>query len=133
MMNQKEIFYLMFFALDKCTRTNPTDPLMCFCSDMDPFLFVGEESADPAVSDDFDKFFQKNVPNRTLNAQESLAFVKAFLESIQEYTYSWPEIKAAIESVSEEEWAAAAEKLPSLPRGINPFDGMDHLPLRDAF
>lgn len=132
-MNQKEIFNLMFFALDKCTRTNPTDALLCFCSDMDPFLFKGEMSADPAVSDDFNKFFQKTVPGQTLGVQESLAFVKAFLESIQEYTYSWPKVKAAIESVSEEEWAAAAEKLPSLPEGVNPFDGMDHLPLRDAF
>lgn len=129
-MNQKEIFNLMFFALDYCGRTNPSDELLCFCSDMDPFLFKGEMSADPAVSDDFNKFFQKNVPGQTLNAQESLAFVKAFLESIQEYTYSWPKVKAAIESVSEEEWAAAAEKMRSLPRGVNPFDGTDYLPLR---
>ncbi|MGN1275157.1 MAG: hypothetical protein ACI4UF_11265 [Thermoguttaceae bacterium] len=132
-MNQKEIFNLMFFALDKCTRTNPTDALLSFCGDVDPFLFTDRTSADPAVSDDFDKFFQKTVPGQTLGVQESLAFVKAFLESIQEYTYSWPKVKAAIESVSEDDWAEAAEKMRSLPRGVNPFDGMDHLPLRDAF
>ena len=46
-------FLATFYALDEMYQKYPSSSLAVICGDMDPFLFVGLKSADPASYEDF--------------------------------------------------------------------------------
>lgn len=48
-----DIFVMMYYALDSEYQDNPSEELRLFLSDLNPFRFADEGSADPAAYEDF--------------------------------------------------------------------------------
>lgn len=73
-------FVNMFYALDLAYDDNPSRTLGQFLSDMNPFLFRGAGSADPAIYAEFKHLFAMKFDNKNPDSKETYGFVVAYLE-----------------------------------------------------
>lgn len=54
-----DYFVLMYYALDSVYQDSPNEELLDYISDLNPFIWADESSADPAEYEDFKSEFQK--------------------------------------------------------------------------
>ena len=71
-------FIAMYYALDAAYDEIGGEELRRYLSDANPFLFIGEGSADPAVYAEFEQAY-KGTCGDCSNAQEALAAVRDYL------------------------------------------------------
>lgn len=59
-MSVYDFFVLMYYALDSVYQDSPDEELLDYISDLNPFIWADEGSADPAEYEDFKSDFQKH-------------------------------------------------------------------------
>ena len=80
-MNNFELFSLIFFMLNACWEDNKDENLAHFLSEMNPYLWEEEMSADPAWYEEFKDFMR----NKTIGTDNGFQLAKEFLKSIEFY------------------------------------------------
>ncbi len=84
-MTNFELFTLMYFVLDaEYEKDGKTDEhLMHYVSELNPFLWASEDSADPAYFYDFNKFMQ----NKTIGDDFGYFLIVEFIKTNDEYYF----------------------------------------------
>ena len=100
-MNRYEIFIMMFFCLDAYWDDNKTDSLGDLCSDLNPFLFKGIGSADPAYWAEFCKLY----PEKQYSISEGYTTAKEYVKRLDN-----AEATKAMNFYSLEKWEKAYNK-----------------------
>ena len=103
-MNAYETFILMFYALDAIYDENPNEALGDYLSGLNPFLFQGEGSADPAEFEEFNSEYKKKYAKSTISSEEAYNFCKAYLT-----THANGKIVDAFLQITLETWKAACD------------------------
>ena len=80
-MNVYAIFKLMYFALDSKWEKDKDEDLGQYLSEMNPFLWNDEGSADPEMYSKFKSKFQEKFNSNECSVEESYNFTKNFLEA----------------------------------------------------
>lgn len=96
-----DIFIMMFYALDAEYDDAPSEELRLFLSDMNPFIFKDEGSAEPSVYENFKKAYQEYGKT----AVDEYSFVSLFID-----TECTPAIKKAFSGISHDEWDEALKE-----------------------
>jgi hypothetical protein len=104
-MNQNKLFNMIFYALDNQYDLNKDEELGNFLSLMNPFLFKGEESADPSIYQNFKNEYENRFENEC-NAEEGYYFAKKWLEKQNSKA-----IIEAFNSVTLKEWIDAVNAI----------------------
>lgn len=106
-MNNFEFFSLIFLLLNKQWEINHDETLGNFLSEMNPYLWEDEISADHAVYAEFLDFMN----NKTIGSDYGYCLVNDYLDSISYYK----NIKRFLDEIDEKSWIESAEKLLSQP------------------
>ena len=100
-MNRYEIFVMMYFCLEAYWDDNKIDSLGDLCSELNPFLFKGIGSADPAYWADFcDEY-----PDKQFTTSEGYSIAKEYVKTLEN-----AEATKAFESYSLDQWEKAYSK-----------------------
>lgn len=75
-----DVFILMFDALDTIYDEEPNDSLGNYLSGLNPFLFEGRGSADPAEYDEFKAAYMKFFEEKEPTAEKTFSFCKEYLK-----------------------------------------------------
>ncbi len=110
-MNSFEFFCLIYFMLDHCWEETKDEKLTCSLSDMNPYLWMTEDSADPAVYANFQDFMQ----GKTLGDDNGFQLAKDFLKSLKDSSELYAGLDAYLDEYSQEEWDDAMRQLLSQP------------------
>ena len=94
-MNRFELFTMIFYVLDYYWDDNQGEELSIFLSDMSPFTFADESSADPAVYSEFCDFIMEDK----IEIDNSFELACKYIEWIYQ-----PYVTSAFEWITEEEW-----------------------------
>ena len=78
MMNQRDIFIMMYFCLDAYWEEHQTDELGNICSDHNPFLWEGETSGDPACYIEFCEL----VEDKNYSTEEGFEMAKKYVKTL---------------------------------------------------
>lgn len=106
MLNCYEAFKMLYYSLDYIWDETKDENLGEFCSNMNPFLWKGENSADPAVYSHFKKLFNEKF-NDECSYEEAYNFSKEYLKKeVDIYAKYGLE---AFEKISLENWKNACE------------------------
>lgn len=83
-MNKYQIFIALFYVLDAEYDECKDERLGNYLSGMNPFLFKGEGSADPAIYSEFSSIFKTKIGTveEELEYNEAYDFVKCYLGKI---------------------------------------------------
>ena len=100
-----DTFILMFDALDTIYDENPNVELGNYLSGLNPFLFEGEGSADPAEYDEFKNAYMKSFNNTLPSAKETYYFCKDYLKK-----NSPKQVIKAFEQINIDDWIASVEE-----------------------
>jgi hypothetical protein len=95
----------MFYGLDDQYDLNQNEKLGNFLSAMNPFLFKGEGSADPAIYEKFKGEYESCFSNEC-TVEDGYYFVKEWLKKQNNV-----ELNNAFEKITIEEWIEAANKM----------------------
>ncbi len=101
-MTTYELFTFLFSELDVQWEKCRDSDLGHFLSEMNPYLYEEEGSADPAIYEDFKIFFQ----NKKIEFDYGFKSIQDYLDSITFY----PNLKRFICKITREEWIKRAEK-----------------------
>lgn len=100
-MTNFELFTLMYFVLDaEYEKDGKTDErLMHYVSELNPFLWDAEDSADPAYFYDFNKFMQ----NKTIGDDCGYSLIVEFIKTNDEYYFGMEKyfLKTSVEAFKE--------------------------------
>lgn len=101
-MSVYDYFVMMYYSLDfeYENSDNPGEELRLFLSDLNPFIWAGENSADPATFENFKAAYQKYGTDEA----QGYTFVKKYIR--RECS---PIIQQAFSSTTEEDWMSAVE------------------------
>ena len=81
-MKPTEVFIAMYRAMDCLYWEDTTnEELRQFCSEANPYLFVGRYSADSAVEDEFLREVKKKFPTEEMTAEEAYAATCYYLQT----------------------------------------------------
>ena len=80
-MNTFEYFSLIFFMLDACWEDTKDTNLGQFLSEMNPYMWGTEDSADPAVYEEFKEFMK----DKNLGKDNGFELAKEYLKTIDFY------------------------------------------------
>lgn len=80
MLNCYNTFKMLYYTLDNIWDESKDENLGEFCSNMNPFLWKGEGSADPALYSHFKKQFEEKFKD-TCSYEEAYNFSKEFLKN----------------------------------------------------
>ena len=100
MMNRWDIFVMTFFYLDAYWDDHQTDELGNICSSMNPFLFGGVGSADPAIWAEFCDVYE----DRDYSVEEGYEIAKEYVA-----TFDSEEATKAMQDSSLEDWEEVYE------------------------
>ena len=89
-MTKFELFAMIFYALDAYYEEDTPEEINVFLSDMCPFTFADEGSADPVVYEDYCKF----VGNKEIVLENSFSLAKEYVYQIKDL-----DLKAAFETI----------------------------------
>ena len=77
MLNTYTSFKLLYYALDSIFDETKEEGLGEFCSNMNPFIFADEGSADPAIYSNYKKQFEERF-NIECSISEAYEFAKEY-------------------------------------------------------
>lgn len=100
-MSVYDYFVLMYYALDSAYQDSPNEELLDYISDLNPFIWADEGSADPAEYEEFKAAFQKYG---TIDAY-GYVFVKSYINR-----NCSDAIKNAFSSISKSAWKRAMKE-----------------------
>ena len=103
------IFKLMYFALDSKWEKNKDDDLGQYLSEMNPFLWNDEGSADPAMYSKFKAKFQENFNSNECSVEDSYNYTKSFLKA--DDNINAKKALGVFSNISLEEWIEASKKI----------------------
>ncbi len=106
-MNNFEFFSLIFFMLDACWDECKDEMLGHFLSEMNPYLWETEDSADPAVYSEFKAFMKDKV----IGEDNGFKLAKEYLKSIDFYQG----IEKYLDEYDQDGWNDAMQQLLSQP------------------
>ena len=106
-MNTFELFSLIFFMLDNCWDDCKNDSLGQFLSEMNPYSWETEDSADPAVYEEF-KIFMKD---KALGEDNGFQIAKDYLKTV---TY-FPGLEKYLDEYDQDGWNDAMQQLMNQP------------------
>lgn len=97
-----DYFVMMYYSLDFEYENgdNPSEELRLFLSDLNPFIWAGENSADPAAFEEFKAAYQKYGTDEA----QGYYFTKEYIR--RECS---PVIQQAFSPFTEEDWRTAVE------------------------
>lgn len=75
-----DVFKLLYYALDSTWNKTKNEDLGEYCSEMNPFLWKDEGSADLAVYSNFKEKFNKQFDNKC-SVENGFIFSKQFLDN----------------------------------------------------
>lgn len=75
-----DTFRLLYYSLDSIWEENKDENLGEFCSNMNPFLWKDEGSADPALYSHFKNLFEKKYKNEC-SYEDAYNFSKDYLKN----------------------------------------------------
>ena len=78
-----------------------------YLAEANPYLFVGRESADPAISAELNKFFDQFYSEDNITPEESYQFIRKYLSS--EYTDYYGDLLSLFDDISLDEWVALCQ------------------------
>lgn len=94
-MTKFELFVMIYYALDAYYEENVSEEINNFLSDMCPFTFADEGSADPAVYDEFCDFIKVDK----VEIEDSFEMACKYIKWINQ-----PYVTIAFEWVTKEDW-----------------------------
>ena len=94
-MTKYELFCMIFLAFDADWDDTQNEELREYLSDANPFLFKGENSADPAVYSDFCKF----IDGYDLTEENSYDVAKKYVISLENDT-----LTESFNTLEKEQW-----------------------------
>lgn len=94
-MTKFELFTMIFYALDAFYDENAPEEINYFLSDMCPFTFADENSADPAIYEDFCEF----VEGKEIAIENSLKIAKEYASHLKAVN-----VQEAFVDMTEEFW-----------------------------
>ena len=94
-MTKYELFVMIYYALDAYYEENVSEELNNFLSDMCPFTFADEGSADPAIYAEFCDF----IKVEEIEIENSYELACKYIEWINQ-----PYVTRAFEWVTKEDW-----------------------------
>lgn len=101
-MNEFELFTLIYFALDAFYGTEIDDIFIhTVLSDMNPFVWTDEGSADPAMYSEYKEFLN----GREISIDNSFEIAREYLKTID-----YADVTPALKDVTEEKWLAVCKK-----------------------
>ena len=100
-MNRFELFIMIFYVLDYYQDDNKGEELSIFLSDMSPFIFADEGSADPAVYSEFCDFVKEDK----IEIENSFEVACRYIEWINQ-----PYVIEAFEWITKDEWEENTKK-----------------------
>lgn len=98
-MSVYDVYVLMFDALDTIYDEAPNMELGNYLSGLNPFLFEGEGSADPAEYDEFKDAYMKVFENDIPTAENTFSFCRDYLDK-----NAPKEVINAFEKINIEDW-----------------------------
>lgn len=104
-MTAYETFVHLFEVLDHIYDEEPNEKLGDYLSGLNPFMFEGEGSADPAEFDEFNLEYLKKFPLRCAQPECAYDFCKEYLNK-----FASSETVKAFDKISLEDWVRALEK-----------------------
>lgn len=117
-MNNFEFFSLIFFMLNACWEDNKDENLAHFLSEMNPYLWNDETSADPAWYEEFKEFMK----GKSLGKDNGFQLAKEYLKTIDFY----PGLEKYLEEYDQDGWNDAVQQLMSQPhKGDGKGDSID--------
>lgn len=93
-----DIFVMMYYALDSEYQYKPSDELRLFLSDLNPFRFADEGSADPVAYEDFQNAYREYGTDE----QNGYTFAKEYIRRECSAV-----IQEAFAPITNEEWQEA--------------------------
>ena len=100
-MNNFEFFSLIFLVLNNEWDDSKDENLGQFLSEMNPYFWQTEDSADPAVYSEFKDFMK----NKKIGDDFGYSLVNEYLETIT----SFPTIKNCFSAIDKEYWLQSAK------------------------
>lgn len=101
-------FKLLYYALDSVFDETKNEGLGEFCSNMNPFIFADEGSADPAIYSNYKKQFEEKF-NKECSIIDAYNFAKQYLNKETDI-YAKYAIEA-FNNISLEDWTNAANNI----------------------
>ena len=108
MLNTYTSFKLLYYALDSIFDETKEEGLGAFCSNMNPFIFTDESSADPATYSNYKKQFEERF-NKECSISEAYEFAKEYLNKEVDIYAKYA--VDAFSRVSLEDWTNAANNM----------------------
>lgn len=108
-MNVYTIFKLMYFALDSKWEKDKDGDLGQYLSEMNPFLWNDEGSADPEMYSKFKSKFQEKFNSNECSVEESYNFTKNFLEA--DDNINAKKALSVFSNISLDEWIEASKNI----------------------
>ena len=105
-MTAYETFVMLFYSLDAVYDESPNESLGNYLSGLNPFLFEGEGSADPAEYNDFETEFSKTFTSGLAEPESAYEFCKKYLKKAAPI-----EANKAFGEISFEDWNRALEEM----------------------
>ncbi len=93
------IFVQFFYALDYIFDKTNSKELGNYLSGANPFLFKGENSADPSIYDQFEKAYIKEYGVNKINPEEAYLWLTKYVINLKN-----DNIKKAFEQISLDMW-----------------------------
>ena len=106
-MNTFEFFSLLFLLLNERWEDNKDVMLGHFLSEMNPYAWTTEDSADPAVYEEFKTF----MADKSFGEDNGFSLVAPYLDSITFY----PDLKRFLADVDPKIWNNAVQQFMNQP------------------
>ena len=106
-MNEFELFTMIYYTLDAYYENDIEDPFITtVISDMNPFIWEDEGSADPAMYSEYIEFLN----GREITLENSLSIAKEYIKTIE-----FADVTAAFTEMTEKKWIRYCKKYLSEP------------------
>ena len=106
-MTKFELFAMIFYALDAYYGEDIPEEINNFLSDMCPFTFADEGSADPVIYEDYCEF----MGNKEIWLENSFSLAKEYVFQIKDL-----DLKEAFSDLTEEFWIQGCKEFLSTRR-----------------
>ena len=105
-MTAYETFVMLFYSLDAMYDERPNESLGNYLSGLNPFLFEGEGSADPAEYDEFETEFSKVFTSGSAKPERAYEFCQKYLKNAAPI-----EANRAFKEIVFEDWNRVLEEM----------------------
>ena len=113
MLTPFQFYTLLFHKLDEKWESCKDEELGMFLSEMSPYIWEGEGSADPAVYEEFKEFMH----GKEIGDDYGFSLIVPYLESLDFYK----DIKRFVADMNEKSWIAWAEEFFNNPPNPDDF------------